>query len=67
MARWHGSSMRWVLPAALVAFLGIAWLARSFELDTGELLDFLVTSIGFVAVLALLAALAAAIIRWTRR
>ena len=67
MARWHGSSMRWVLPAALAAFLGIAWLARFFAIDTSELLDFLVTSIGFVAVLALLAALAAAVIRWTRR
>ena len=67
MARWHGSSSRWVVPAALAAFLGIAWLARFFEIDTGELLDFLVTSIGFVALLALLAALAAAVIRWTRR
>ncbi|MYE83168.1 MAG: hypothetical protein F4X36_15290 [Gammaproteobacteria bacterium] len=67
MARWRGGSTRWVLPVALTAFLAIAWLARSFELDTGELLDFLVTSAAVVLGLAVLAALAATVIRLLRR
>ncbi len=67
MARWRGGSTRWVLPVALTAFLAIAWLARSFELDTGELLDFLVTSAAIVLGLAVLAALAATVIRLLRR
>ena len=66
MARWRGGSTRWVVPAALTAFLAIAWLARSFDLDTGELLDFLVTSLFFVIGLALLAGLAAGFIRLVR-
>ena len=66
MARWRGGSTRWVVPTALTAFLAIAWLARSFDLDTGELLDFLVTSLFFVIGLALLAALAVAVIRLVR-
>ncbi len=67
MARWRGGSTRWVVPTALAAFLAIAWMARSFELDTGELLDFLLTSVAFVIGLAVLAALAAAVIRFVRR
>ena len=67
MARWRGGSTRWVLPVALTAFLAIAWLARSFELDTGEQLDFLVTSAAVVLGLAVLAALAATVIRLLRR
>ena len=67
MARWRGGSTRWVVPAALTAFLAIAWLARSFELDSGELLDFLVTSLLFVVGLAVPAGLAAAVIRLVRR
>lgn len=66
MARWRGGSTRWVVPTALTAFLAIAWLARSFDLDTGELLDFLVTSLFFVVGLALLAGLAAGLIRLVR-
>ncbi len=66
MARWRGGSTRWVVPVALTAFLAIAWLARSFELDTGELLDFLLTSAVFVIGLAVLAALAAAVLRLLR-
>lgn len=67
MARWRGGSTRWVLPVALTAFLAIAWLARSFELDTGELLDFLVTSAAIVIGLAVLAAVAATVLRLLRR
>lgn len=67
MARWRGGSTRWVLPVALTAFLAIAWLARSFELDTGELLDFLVTSAAIVLGLAALAAVAATVLRLLRR
>lgn len=67
MARWRGGSTRWVLPVALTAFLAIAWLARSFELDTGELLDFLVTSAAIVIGLAVLAAVAATVLRLVRR
>ena len=67
MARWRGGSTRWVVPAALTAFLAIVWLARSFELDSGELLDFLVTSLLFVVGLAVPAGLAAAAIRLARR
>lgn len=67
MARWRGGSTRWVVPAALTAFLAIVWLARSFELDSGELLDFLVTSLLFVVGLAVPAGLAAAVLRLARR
>lgn len=67
MARWRGGSTRWVLPVALTAFLAIAWLARSFELDTGELLDFLVTGAAIVLGLAALAAVAATVLRLLRR
>lgn len=67
MARWRGGSTRWVLPVALTAFLAIAWLARSFELDTGELLDFLVTGAAIVLGLAVLAAVAATVLRLLRR
>ena len=67
MARWRGGSTRWVLPVALTAFLAIAWLARSFELDTGELLDFLVTSAAIVLGIAVLAAVAATVLRLLRR
>ncbi|MDE0349896.1 MAG: hypothetical protein OXM56_09340 [Gammaproteobacteria bacterium] len=67
MARWRGGSTRWVVPVALTAFLAIGWLARSFELDTGELLDFLVTSAAIVLGLAVLAAVAATFIRLLRR
>ena len=67
MARWRGGSTRWVLPVALTAFVAIAWLARSFELDTGELLDFLVTSAAIVLGLAVLAAVAATVLRLLRR
>lgn len=67
MARWRGGSTRWVLPVALTAFLAIAWLARSFDLDTGELLDFLITSAAIVLGLAVLAAVAATVVRLLRR
>ena len=67
MARWRGGSTRWVLPVALTAFLAIAWMARSFELDTGELLDFLVTSAAIVLGLAVFAAVAATLLRLLRR
>ena len=58
---------RGVLLASIAAFLGIAWLAREFEIDTGDLVDFFITSVGFVAGIALLAALAAAVIAFFRR
>lgn len=67
MARWRGGSTRWVLPVALTAFLAIAWMARSFELDTGELLDFLITSAAIVLGLAVFAAVAATLLRLLRR
>lgn len=67
MTRWRGGSTRWVLPVALTAFLAIAWLARSFDLDTGELLDFLVTSAAIVLGLAVFAAVAATLLRLLRR
>jgi hypothetical protein len=58
---------RGVLLAAATAFLGIVWLAREFDINTDELLNFLVTSVGFVIGIAIFAALLAGIIRLFRR
>ena len=55
--RRAAGSTRWVLPAALGAFLAIAWLARALGLNVGELLGFLNASalflLGFIALAAL--------------
>ena len=58
---------RSVVLACLTAAVGIAWLARELDLDTERLLDFLVTSVGFVGLMVLLAAVAAAVLRFLRR
>lgn len=58
---------RGVLLAAVTAFLGIVWLAREFDINTDELLDFLVISVGFVIGIAILAAFLVGIIRLFRR
>ena len=40
---------------------------ESFDLDTDELLDFLITSVGFILLMVAFAAIAAALLRMFRR
>ena len=65
--RQAGGSVRWVLPAALAAFLVIAWLARSLSLEARELLGFAGTSALFVLGMVALAGLAGAALQALRR
>ena len=58
---------RGVLLAATTAFLGIVWLAREFDINTEELVDFLATSVGFVIGIAIFAGILVGIIRLFRR
>ena len=60
-------AVRWVLPAALAAFLVIAWLARSLGLEVDELLGFAGASVLFVLGTVALAALAGATLWALRR
>ena len=59
--------VRTILLAAITAVLAIVWLARSFEIDTGELTGFFLMSLMLVAGMAIPAALAVAIIMALRR
>lgn len=59
--------VRTILLAAITAVLAIVWLARSFEIDTGELTGFFLMSLILVAGMAIPAALAVAIIMAIRR
>ena len=58
---------RTIILAAIAAVLAIAWLARSFEIDTGELTGFFLMGLVLVAVMAVLAAFAVAIAKMARR
>lgn len=59
--------VRTILLAAITAVLAIVWLARSFEIDTGELTGFFLMSLVLVAGMVIPAALAVAIIMALRR
>ena len=59
--------VRTILLAAITAVLAIVWLARSFEIDTGELTGFFLMSLILVAGMVIPAALAVAIIMALRR
>ena len=59
--------VRTILLAAITAVLAVVWLARSFEIDTGELTGFFLMSLILVAGMAIPAALAVAIIMAIRR
>ncbi len=58
---------RTIVLAAVAAVLAIVWLARSFELDTGELTGFFLMSVWLVAGMVILAALAVTIAKVLRR
>lgn len=58
---------RTIVLAAITAVLAIAWLARSFEIDTDELTGFFLMSLVLVAGMVILAALAVAITKVFRR
>lgn len=59
--------VRTVLLAAVAAVLAIVWLARSYEIESGELTGFFLTSLGMVAGLVVLAGLAVAVAKTLRR
>ena len=59
--------VRTVLLAAIAAALAIVWLARNFEIETSELTGFFLMSLGVVAGIVVLAALAVAIAKMFRR
>lgn len=58
---------RTIVLAAITAVLAIVWLARSFEIDTGELTGFFLMSLVLVAGMVILAALAVTIAKVFRR
>ena len=51
----------------MAAALGIWWLARAYEVETSQLLRFLVASVVFVAVAVVLALGGALVLRMLRR
>ena len=59
--------VRTVLLAAIAAALAIVWLARNFEIETGELTGFFLMSLGVVAGIVVLAALTVSITKMFRR
>lgn len=68
--RISGRLARTVLLGALAVAFGIYWLADSYGVDTGELLDYLRTSLAFVLFFALFGVLAGMLIwliRMSRR
>ena len=58
---------RTVLLGCVAAALGIWWLGRAYEVDNEELLGYLLSSIAFVAVTAILGIAGAAALRLLRR
>lgn len=58
---------RTVLLGTAALGLGLVWLARELELDTGELLDYLRTSLLFVGVFAVFGVVGAIVVRAIRR
>ncbi len=59
--------VRTVLLAAIAAVLAIVWLARNFEIETGELTGFFLMSLGVVAGIVVLAALTVVAAKMFRR
>ena len=58
---------RTIVLAAITAVLAIVWLARSFEIDTGELTGFFLMSLVLVAGMVILAVLAVTIAKVLQR
>ena len=58
--------VRTIVLATIAAVLAIVWLARSFEIDTGELTGFFLMSLAVVAGIAVLAGIAVAITKIVR-
>ena len=58
--------VRTILLATITAVLAIVWLARSFEIDTGQLTGFFLMSLAVVAGIAVLAGIAVAITKMVR-
>ena len=59
--------VRTVLLAAIAAALAIVWLARNFEIETGELTGFFLMSLGVVAGIVVFAALTVSIAKMFSR
>ena len=58
---------RTIVLGTMAAALGIWWLARAYEVETSQLLRFLVASVVFVAVAVVLALGGALVLRMLRR
>jgi len=58
--------IRTFVLATIAAVLAIVWLARSYEIDPGELTGFFLMSLAVVAGLAVMAGLAVAIMKMVR-
>ena len=58
--------VRTILLATIAAVLAIVWLARSYEIDPGELTGFFLMSLAVVAGIAVLAGVAVAIAKVVR-
>ena len=58
---------RTIVLGTMAAALGIWWLARAYEVETSQLLRFLVASVVFVAVAVVLALVGGVALRMLRR
>ena len=58
---------RTIVLGTMAAALGIWWLARAYEVETSQLLRFLVASVVFVAVAVVLALGGGVVLRMLRR
>ena len=61
-ARGHARLARAIVWGALAAALAIAWLADAYGVETGDLLNALMASFGFVVVFSALALFGAAVL-----
>jgi hypothetical protein len=61
------SLVRTIVLASLAVLAAIAWLALEFDMDTGELVEYAVTSVMLVLGIVALAVAGAAIMRMAKR
>ena len=63
----RSSLARTVLLGCIAAGLGIWWLGRAYEVDNEQMLGYLMSSVAFVALTAILGVLGAAVLWLVRR
>ena len=63
----RSSLARTILLGCIAAALGIWWLGRAYEVDNEQMLGYLVSSVAFVALMAILGVGGAAVLWLVRR